>query len=169
MNQNQPSPAARNPILLHCIITIYLLMFVLALGTSCYLLEKVVRLKPVVLIDLLKYTLLCAIFLVLLVNGLKALTLKSTHLLSFENSVKNFKWLFIIMLIIALAAKHGLFSENKAGPANIKPQLIEISYLHIMLLAAAAIYCTWSHDLLTKSNFLAAEIKKRPSPEEDGL
>ena len=143
-------------------------MFVLALGTSCYLLEKVVRLKPVVLIDLLKYTLLCAIFLVLLVNGLKALTLRGTHLLRFENSVKNFKWLFVIVLVIALAAKYGLFSENKTGSGRAS-QLIEISYLHIVLLAAAAIYCTWSHDLLAKGNSLSAEAEKRPSPEEDGL
>ncbi len=168
MNQNQPSPAPRNPILLRCIITIYLLMFVLALGTSCYMLEKVVRLKPVVLIDLLKYTLLCAIFLVLLVNGLKALTLKDTDLLRFENSVKNFKWLFVIVLVIALAAKYGLFSENKAGSGKVS-QLIEISYLHIALLAIAAIFCAWSHDLLAKSNFLSVETKKRPSSEEDGL
>lgn len=168
MNQNQPIPSPRNPILLFFIITVYLLMFVLALGTSCYLLEKVVRLKPVVLIDLLKYTLLCAIFLVLLLNGLKALTLKSTHLLRFENGVKNFKWLFVIVLVIALAAKYGLFRENKAGPGRAS-QLIEISYLHIALLAAAAIYCAWSHTVLAKSNFLIAETKKRPSPEEDGL
>ena len=168
MNQNQLSPVPRNPILLRCIITIYLLMFVSALGTSCYLLEKVVRLKPVVLIDTLKYTLLCAIFLVLLVNGLKALTLKDIHLKRLENGIKNFKWLFVIVLVIALAAKYGLFTENKGGSGR-QPGLIEISYLHIVLLAAAAIYCAWSHALLAKSNFLPVETKKRPSPEEDGL
>lgn len=145
MNQH---PQSRNnthtsPFILRFIIIIYLIIFICALTMICYLFSEVVAVHPIILIDLLKYLLLSVIFAVLLVNGIKALLLKTEHLIRFESSVKNFKWLFSIALVIAMAAKAGLFNES----CN---KNIEISSIHIGFLIAAVLFCSWSDKVLEK-------------------
>lgn len=126
---------------LSCIIIIYLLLFLAALGASGYLLRDIMVVKPVILIDLLKYMLLCVLFLVLFVNGIKALTLQDEHILKLASSVKNFKWLFVIALILSLTVKFGLIKG--AGDSRI-----DISYLQIGLLITASVFSSWSYEAM---------------------
>lgn len=126
---------------LSCIIIIYLLLFLAALGASGYLLRDIMVVKPVILIDLLKYMLLCVLFLVLFVNGIKALTLQDEHILKLASSVKNFKWLFVIALILSLTVKFGLIKG--AGDSRI-----DISYLQIGLLITASVFSAWSYEAM---------------------
>jgi len=138
---SQPSNA--HPILLRSIVILYFLLFFSALLCSGYLLSKVLHDHPILLIGLLKYILLCILFLVLLVNTAKAFTLKSEALTRLTRSTANFKWLFLIALMITVAARLGLFSITGHRP-------IEANFLQIGLLTAIAIFCFWSDHILSK-------------------
>lgn len=96
------------------------------------------------MIGLLKYSLLCILFLILLVHAARALSLKSRYLSLFAGSTKNFKWLFTIAIIICLMAKMGLFDLAKDHP-------IEISYIQLGVLTVVGIFCFWSDKLLKQN------------------
>lgn len=145
MNQDQESPITphHSPLILRLIIIIYLLLFLCALAATCYLFSQSIGHPPLIFIDVLKYLLLSIIFAVLIVNGLKALVLKTEHLISFESSVQNFKWLFSIALLIAIIAKAGLFDSG----GN---KIVMISNLHLTFLFAGVLFSSWSSRILEK-------------------
>lgn len=123
------------------IVIFYSLLFICGLISSGYFLGGIVELKPVPMLGLLKYILLCILFLVLLINALRAITLNSAHLSRLSSSTANFKWLFTLAVILCLAAKAGLFDLSRAHP-------VEISYIQIGVLTVIAIFCYWSDHLL---------------------
>jgi len=138
---SQPSNA--HPIILRSIVLLYFLLFFGALLSSGYLLSKVLQQHPILLIGLLKYILLCILFLVLLINTAKAFTLKPEAVIRLTRSTANFKWLFLIALMITVAARLGLFSVTNHRP-------IEANFLQIGSLTAIAIFCFWSDRILSK-------------------
>jgi len=123
------------------IVIFYSLLFICGLISSGYFLGGIVELKPVPMLGLLKYILLCILFLVLLINALRAITLNSAHLSRLSSSTANFKWLFTLAVILCLTAKAGLFDLSRAHP-------VEISYIQIGVLTVIAIFCYWSDHLL---------------------
>ena len=135
---------------LSCIIITYILLFLAALAASGYLLRDIIVVKPVILIDLLKYMLLCVLFMVLFINGIKALTLQDEHILKLASSVKNFKWLFVIALVLSLIVKFGLIKGS--GDSRI-----DISYLQIGLLVTASVFCGWSYEAMLACVDIPAE------------
>jgi len=132
-------------ILLRGIIMIYLLLFITALGCSGYLLKDIIQLKPIPLTGLLKYLLLCVLFLILAANAVKAFRLKPSHTGKFYRSTTNFKWLFTIAFVICLMAKLGLFHT-----ALQKQALVTDLQTGILFVLAA--FCFWSDALLGKVN-----------------
>lgn len=128
-------------ITLRAIVILYLLLFLTAIATSGYLLGKTVQEHPIVLITLLKYVLLCILFLVLIVNTLSAFTLKSAAIARLATGTTNFKWLFAIAVIIAAAARTGIFNMTKQQPATV-------SNLQIGILILMTLFCFWSDDIL---------------------
>jgi hypothetical protein len=145
---NQTSLISR--ITLRLITIIYLLLFLSAVAASGYLLAGVIHTKPIVLIGLFKYILLCVLFLVLSFIGIKSMRLTAKHLQRLENSTKNFKWLFTIVLMLSLAVRAGLIKTGNDTP-------IEVTSSQIGLLALAALFCFWSDMVLRNS---------RQSPED---
>lgn len=133
------SPVYR--ILLKGIALTYMLLFSIAFACSGYYLKEIVFLKPVPLIGLLKYLLLCVLFVILLFNTVKALTLSPQYLSKFYRSTMNFKWLFMIALIISVAAKLGLFD-------TALHQQVAVDYLQIGILLVLGIFCFWSDSIL---------------------
>jgi hypothetical protein len=137
MNQVQPL----NRFIIIAITLVYLALFVCGLTASGYLLAATVALKPIPLIGLLKYSLLCVLFLVLLVNAIKALTLKPAHIYRLSVSTKNFKWLFAIAALLCAAAWMGLFNLNRQTE-------IAISAVQIIALVLLSAFCFWSNSVL---------------------
>lgn len=132
-----------NEPILKGIILVYLLLFATALFSSAYLLVGVVSGQPIPLIGLLKYLLLCVLFLVLSIDALKAFGLRPHRLLRLARGTTNFKWLFTIATVICLAAKAGLFD-------NVSGKKIELSFVQIGILILLTIFCFWSDSLLSK-------------------
>ena len=137
-----PSPATSH-FILRLIIILYLLLFLTGLASSGYLLLLIIAVKPVILISLLKYSLLCVLFTVLIVNALKAISLKAASLHRLAESTKNFKWLFCIAVVITIAAKSGLFNAAVEAP-------IVVSWIQISLLTGLAFFCFLADGVLQK-------------------
>jgi hypothetical protein len=137
MNQVQPL----NRFIIVAITLVYLALFVCSLTASGYLLAATMALKPIPLIGLLKYSLLCVLFLVLLVNAINALTLKPEHIYRLSVSTKNFKWLFAIAALLCAAAWMGLFNGTRQTEIAISP----VQITGLVLLSA---FCFWSDSVL---------------------
>jgi hypothetical protein len=135
---------------LRCIVIVYLLLFIAGLVSSGSLLYLVTSVKPIILIGLLKYLLLCVLFTVLVINTIKAFSLKDTAIYRVAVSTKNFKWLFCIAIVISVAAKAGLFNLALKQP-------VMISWVQIALLSGLAIFCFWADTILQKQMSLADE------------
>lgn len=130
-------------LLLRLISCGYLLLFLTALFCSVYFLQGILLLKPIPIIGLSKYILLCILFTILSLNAARSLTLRKIHLKRFAVSTGNFKWLFAIGLVLALLAETGIF--NLAGSMQVK-----VSYEQIGVLALLSVFCFWSDGLLRK-------------------
>lgn len=140
-----------SPVILRGIIILYLLLFLTALISSGYLLRGVINLRPIPMIGLLKYSLLCVLFLILSWDTIKAMTLKPANIHQLGRSTKNFKWLFTIAIIICVGARIGLFN-SAAG------KTIEITLTQIGILAALALFCFWSDLVLREEEIPQDEI-----------
>ena len=138
----KPSSTIRR-FILRGIAIVYLLLFLLACTSSAYFLKGVLELKPIPMIGLLKYTLLCVLFLVLTANAIKAITLKPHRLYSLMESTKNLKWLFTIAILLALIIKLGILDI----PVRQTPA---ISYAQLCTLLLLAAFCFWSNAYLQK-------------------
>ena len=123
------------------ITLVYLLLFAGGLFSSGYLLDDTLSLKPIPLIGLLKYSLLCVLFLILLLNALKALPLRTEQLNRLSVSTRNFKWLFSIAAILCITAWFGLFNLTSKSEIVITP-------LQIAVLVVLAVFCFWSDHVL---------------------
>jgi len=137
-------------IILRAIILVYLVLFIGGLMSAGYLLTDILALKPIPLIGLLKYLLLCVLFVILLTNVLKAVTLKADHLKRLQVSTKNFKWLFAIASVICMAAWLGLFNITSKTEIVIIPEQLAV-------LIALAIFCFWSDSVLQAVKTSAAD------------
>lgn len=137
---NQP---LTHRITLKAIVIIYLLLFLGAILSSAYLLGKTVQEHPIALISLLKYMLLCILFLVLIINTLSAFTLTPAAITRLATSTANFKWLFVIAIVITAGARAGIFSITRQQP-------VSVSDLQIGILILIALFCFWSDRLLEK-------------------
>jgi len=137
MNQILPV----NKFTLRAITVVYLLLFAGALSASGYLLAHTVALNPIPLIGLLKYTLLCILFVVLIINTLRALTLKPELVSRLSVSTGNFKWLFAIAALLCIAAWLGLFNLTSKSEVVITPAQIA----SLVLLSG---FCFWSDNIL---------------------
>jgi hypothetical protein len=148
---NPPNPSLSiHRFLLRGIVIFYLLLFLSGLVSSGYFFSGIIRLSPIPMLGFLKYILLCILFLVLLINALKALTLKPAHLSRLTSSTGNFKWLFTLAVALCIAAKAGLFNLNKVHPA-------EVSYIQIGVLTVIAVFCYWSDNLLKREETIIEE------------
>lgn len=141
--------------LLKAIVILYLLLFLTGLMSSGYLLLSLINLKPIILIGLLKYLLLCILFTILIANTVKTISLKPKSLYHLAQSTKNFKWLFCIALLISVAAKSGLFNTAVEKP-------IVVTWIQIGVLTGLSIFCFWSDVLLQKEKtaFEEEEVEK---------
>ncbi|WP_158796831.1 hypothetical protein [Pedobacter sp. L105] len=135
---NQP---VKHRITLRVIVILYLLLFLSAIVTSGYLLGKTIQEQPIILITFLKYLLLCILFLVLIVNTLRAFMLTPLAVTRLATSTANFKWLFVIAVVIAIAARTGIFNMTKQQPAPV-------SNLQIGILILMTLFCFWSDYIL---------------------
>ena len=131
--------------ILRGIAIVYLLLFLLACTSSAYFLKGVLELKPIPMIGILKYTLLCVLFLVLTANAIKAITLKPHRLYSLMESTKNMKWLFTIAILLALTIKLGIL----AIPAKQTPVITYEQLCTLLLLAA---FSFWSNAYLQQED-----------------
>ena len=111
------------------------------------------------MLGLLKYILLCILFLVLLMNALRAITLHPAYLTRLSSSTGNFKWLFTLAVVLCIAAKAGLFDLSKAHP-------VEISYIQIGVLTVIAIFCYWSDGMLKGEETAIAKNEEEDLPED---
>ena len=153
MNKSlNPYPATRR-LLLRGIVIFYLLLFISGLVSSAYFFSGIIQLEPIPMLGFLKYILLCVLFLVLLITALKALTLKPVHLSRLTRSTGNFKWLFMLAVVLCLAAKAGLFNLPAAHP-------VEISYIQIGVLTVIAVFCYWSDNMLKGEETIIVEIEE---------
>jgi uncharacterized membrane protein len=153
------SPSYIHRLLLRGIVAFYCLLFLCGLISSAYFLGGIVALKPIPMLGLLKYILLCILFLVLLINAVRAITLKSAHLSRLASSTRNFKWLFTLAVVLCIAAKAGLFNLNTGHP-------VEISYIQISVLTLIAVFCYWSDSLLKGEETIIEENEEERFPEE---
>lgn len=135
------SPAYR--ILIRGIAIIYFILFVTALISSGYLLKGILGLKPVPMIGLLKYLLLCVLFIILGLNTLKVFSLSPQSITRFYRSTTNFKWLFSIAFGISVLAKMGIFN-------SALHQQAEVTDIQIAVLLLLGIFCFRSDRLLAK-------------------
>lgn len=119
----------------------YLVLFAGGLIFSGYFLANTIALNPIPLIGLLKYLLLCILFLILLINAARALTLKPQHLDRLAVSTRNFKWLFAITVLLCITAWLGLFNGNHTQPIVITP-------MQIIVLIILSLFCFWSDAFL---------------------
>jgi len=138
----KPSSTIRR-FVLRGIAIVYLLLFLLACTSSAYFLKDVLEQKPIPMIGLLKYTLLCVLFLILTANAFKAITLKPERLYSLMESTKNLKWLFTIAILLALIIKLGILDI----PVKQTPV---ISYVQLCTLLLLAVFSFWSNAYLQK-------------------
>jgi hypothetical protein len=129
------------------IAVVYLLLFISGLAGAAYFLREILELKPIPMIGLLKYLLLCVLFIVLAINSIKAIGLKPQQISRLYKSTTNFKWLFTIAVLISLTAKLGFF--------NTPLQKQAVTYLQIGLLLVTAAFCFWSDVLLSKQDIPA--------------
>ena len=132
-----------NRILLRGIAVVYLLLFCIAFTCSAYYLKDVIALQPIPLIGLLKYLLLCVLFIILGFNALKAISLSPKHMVKLYRGTTNFKWLFMIATGISLLAKLGFFDTAVLKHA-------EVTNLQIGILLLMGIFCFWTDALLSK-------------------
>lgn len=132
-----------NRITLRFIIIIYILLFLLAIAASGYFLVTVIRIKPIELINLLKYILLCFLFLILLVHSLRAMSLRPARVQRLADSTKNFKWLFTLTLVLVLLFRSGLIKTNN-------DEFIHVNNLQTSLIIITAFFCFWSDMALRK-------------------
>ena len=139
--------------LLRIIIAVYLLLFISGLLSSGYLLLRVIAEKPILLIGLLKYLLLCILFIILGINAVKAFSLETKAVGKLSESTKNFKWLFFIAIIIVLFAKSGLFDSTAQKP-------LQVSWIQTGILIALALFCFRSDQLLQQQKPAAEEDKE---------
>lgn len=146
-------------LLLRGIVIFYSLLFSCGLVSSGYFLGGIVELKPIPMLGLLKYILLCILFLVLLINALRAITLNQAHLSRLSNSTGNFKWLFTLAVVLCIAAKAGLFDLSRAHP-------VEISYIQIGVLTVIAVFCYWGDGLLKAEEIFIEESEEEDFPQE---
>lgn len=123
------------------IAVIYLLLYISAISCSLYLLKDTLSSQPILLIELLKYTLLCVLFLILIILAIRALTLKPQHINRLAVSARNFKWLFTVVVLICIAAQFGVFSVKNSNPVVITPP-------QIISLLMLTFYCFWSDAFL---------------------
>ena len=135
--------SATSRALLRAIALLYLLLFITAFACSGYFLKGIVELKPIPLIGLLKYLLLCVLFLILAFNSIKAITLLPQHTDRFYRSTTNFKWLFLIALIISVLTKLGLFN-------TALHKQVAVTGLQTGILLILGIFCFWSDIFLAK-------------------
>lgn len=142
------------PLLLRFIIGGYLLIFLTGLGSSGYFLKGIVQLAPIPMIGLLKYILLVVLFLILAANAISALKLTPASLDKFAGSIRNFKWLFTIAVILSLMARWNLINTLPARTTCVT--LPQISILVIL-----AVFCFWSDKVFQK---LLAADKEMPGP-----
>ena len=140
------------------IAVVYLLLFLAGLTASLFMLTHTIALKPILLIRLLQYILLCVVFLVLLINAAKALTLRPKHIKALLVSTQNFKWLFSIASVLCIAAWLGLFNLTQHSKIVITP-------VQLGILAMLAIFCFWAHKVLTAQT--EAEEISRNNPKRD--
>lgn len=110
---------------------------------SVHLLSHTFALKPIPMMRMLQYILLSILFSILLINTLRAFTLRAEDVLRLKTSTNNFKWLFLIAAVLATAGWFGLF--NSAGKESA-----HISLLQIALLITICGFCFWSNDYLDK-------------------
>lgn len=129
--------------ILRLISALYLLLFLITLWCSAVLLSGIVALSPIPFIGLMKYSLLCVLFMVLSINAIRGFGLAPAAISRLSGSTKNFKWLFTIALTIAILTKSGYF--NVADYAATK-----VSYEHITVLVVLTIFCFWSAAVLEK-------------------
>jgi hypothetical protein len=132
-----------NRITVRFIIAIYILLFLLAIVASGYFLAGVIQAKPVELINLLKYILLCSLFLILLVHSVRAMSLRPARVQRLADSTKNFKWLFTITFVLLLLFRSGLIKTSN-------DQLINVNNLQTGLVIITAFFCFWSDTALRK-------------------
>jgi hypothetical protein len=142
-------------ILIRGIAFVYLLLFMLAFVCSGYFLLDIVQLKPIPLIGLLKYLLLSVLFLILSRNAIKAFTLLPQHIGRFYRSTTNFKWLFLIAVIISVLAKLGLFD-------TALHRQVAVTNLQIGILLSLGIFCF-------RSDALLAKVQSVPDLEQDEI
>jgi|GEM_PF-3580902 len=130
-----------NRILLRGIAMVYFLLFLIASACSGYFLKSVTNLTPIPLIGLLKYLLLCVLFMILTYHSIKSFSLLPHHITALYRSTTNFRWLFLIALIIAVAAKLGLFDTALQKQSAV-------TNLQIIILLISGIFCFWSDRIL---------------------
>lgn len=147
------SPTYRT--LLRGIALVYLVILVTALISSGYLLSETLSLKPIPLIGLLKYLLLCVLFLILGFNTIKVFALYPRSVTRFYHSTTNFKWLFTIAVVISVLAKLGIFDT-----ALHKQRAV--GDMQMMILFLLGIFCFWSDGILKKAVIISEQqdIKK---------
>lgn len=151
--------SVKHRLLLRVVVSCYLLMFLAGLLCSLYLLQGVIREKPMAAIGLAKYILLCVLFAVLSITAMKAFTLKAANLHRLTSGTKNFKWLFIIAVVLTVLARFGIFDLGKGAQ-------VKVSYLQISVLMILATFCFWSDKLLQGEQELEDETEKEGTEEE---
>jgi hypothetical protein len=149
-----------NRLLIRGIVCVYVLLFILAFVCSGYLLCGIIALKPIPLIGLLKYLLLIVLFMILGLNSIKAITLLPGHIDRFYHSTTNFKWLFLIALIISLSATLGLFD-------TALHQQVAVTNLQTGVLLVLGIFCFWSDALLAKVQLLRDVKENKVNDDQD--
>ena len=133
-----------NKIILRSIIVIYLLLFLTTFIISGYLLMEVLQAQPILLIELLKYTLLFFLFIILMINSIKAISLKQINFERFISSTENFKWLFTIVLFICVLVRLGVIK-------GAEQKIIDITNLQIIAVTMGVVFCFWSSYQLDKT------------------
>ncbi|MDO7744175.1 MAG: hypothetical protein MUP99_10385, partial [Pedobacter sp.] len=125
-------------------IVVYLLLFLTAFMISGYLLMEVLHAQPILLIELLKYTLLFFLFIILMLNSIKAMSLRQFSFERFISSIENFKWLFTIVLLICFLVRFGFIK-------GADQKIIDITNLQIIAVTLGAVFCFWSNYQLHKT------------------
>jgi len=156
MNQAIPP----HKFLLRAIAAIYLLLFIGGLASAGYLLNGTVALTPIPLVGLLKYILLCILFIMLLLNTVRALTLRPADMKRLWVSTRNFKWLFAIAAILCITAWLGLF--NLTGKSKIIITPIQITVLLVL-----AVFCFWSDSHLQAQTDKDESNHSSPGSDQD--
>jgi hypothetical protein len=131
--------------LLRFIASVYLLIFTCGFVFSLHLLSHTIALKPIPVMRMLQYILLSILFFILLLNTIRAFSIRAADLLRLQTSTTNFRWLFLIAAILGIAAWLGLFNSIGKKP-------IEINLLQIAILMILSGFGFWSNNYLDKEN-----------------